>query len=329
MVGCCCCCVSSCARVCPLMHCWCVCVCPGAGGLGDTTLHHVYADSTATGELTAAMKAGQHPAAAAGGGSGNAGMRGGNRRRSSVGRRARASLAAEPIPEEAAVTPQPSNAEQARQQQHQEEEEQEAAAAAVAEAEGAGAGSPQQQQLEDTTAPLDSTTPQAAAAADAAGDVTQDMDVSMTLGGTTPAAATPMVQQQEQQQHHLEPFPESPELGAFVNGSRDDMDVDGDENAPPASPPAAAAGGGGAGGAAAADLDGLTTHLLMDDNRQQLPGWGHVPLAGAHTERASLGASGGGGLTTHTGRGSVGSNVLTMHSVGQRITTARTAHRVV
>jgi hypothetical protein len=57
-------------------------------------------------------------------------------------------------------------------------------------------------------------------------------------------------------------------------------------------------------------LDGLTTNLLLDD--RQLPGWGHVPLAGAST-RPSLG--GGGSLTTHTGRGSVGSNVLTMHTV--------------
>jgi hypothetical protein len=58
-------------------------------------------------------------------------------------------------------------------------------------------------------------------------------------------------------------------------------------------------------------VDGLTTNLLLDDHRQ-LGGWGHVPLGGTEA-RPSLG--GAGGLTTHTGRGSVGSNVLTMHMV--------------
>lgn len=63
--------------------------------------------------------------------------------------------------------------------------------------------------------------------------------------------------------------------------------------------------------AAGAELDGLTTNLLLDDHRQ-LPGWGHIPLGGIGA-RPSLG--GMGGMTTHTGRGSVGSNMLTMHTV--------------
>jgi hypothetical protein len=57
-------------------------------------------------------------------------------------------------------------------------------------------------------------------------------------------------------------------------------------------------------------VEGLTTNLLLDD--RQLPGWGHVPLGGAAASRPSLGATGG---LNHTGRGSVGSNVLTMPSV--------------
>jgi hypothetical protein len=56
----------------------------------------------------------------------------------------------------------------------------------------------------------------------------------------------------------------------------------------------------GAAAAAAADGDGLTTNLLLDD--RDLGGWAHVPLA----QHTSCGT---------TGRGSVGSNVPTMHLV--------------
>jgi hypothetical protein len=57
---------------------------------------------------------------------------------------------------------------------------------------------------------------------------------------------------------------------------------------------------GAAAAAAAADGDGLTTNLLLDD--RDLGGWAHVPLA----QHTSCGT---------TGRGSVGSNVPTMHLV--------------
>lgn len=146
----------------------------------------------------------------------------------------------------------------------------------------------------------------------------------------TPVQQVDETPQQQQHQHqHLDM--ESPELGVPVSSAAagaaayaapaevqqgdpagcdsDGMDIDADENAAPASPAAGPAGGA----AAAGDVDGLTTNLLLDDQRQ-LMGWGHVPLAVQNT-RPSLG--GGGGLTTHTGRGSVGSNVLTMHSVGR------------
>lgn len=308
----------------PLLLCIC-CALPGAGGLGDTTLHHVYSDSTGTGELTASMKPGQHSAATAAAAAGP-GLRAGSRRRSSMGRgRARASLAAETIPEET-LTPQPPAA---------------APACASAQPEfefstGAGAASPQQQGDATGAAAAAVTPARGAGAAPGAaeGELTQDMDmdISLNLGGATPGLLgdshlTPLVQQggwrhaqqtplQQQQLSQFEVVPESPEGGAAAgpapDGGADLMDVDGiqpDENAPPASP-----GGGGASpaGAAAAggEVDGLTTNLLLDDHRQ-LPGWGHVPLG----ERASLGGAGG-GLTTHTGRGSVGSNVLTMHTVG-------------
>lgn len=315
-----------------------LCVALGAGGLGDTTLHHVYSESTGTGELTASMKPGQHPAAAAAAG-GGPGLRAGSRRRSSVGRRARSSLAAEAIPEEAA-TPQPQAA-AAAAAEFEAEFTFDTGAAAVAgrgAADNAAADSPQQQQL-DGTEPLDRAAAAAAAAITpargAADDLTQemDMDISAGLGGATPGLLgdshlTPMhgwrqqqqqqtpMQQQQQQHEDFDMVPESPE-GATAGPAADDadacanddaMDVDGsDENAPPASPgasPAAAA-------AAAADVDALTTNLLLDDHRQ-LSGWGHVPLGGTEA-RPSLG--GAGGLTTHTGRGSVGSNVLTMHTV--------------
>jgi len=172
----------------------------------------------------------------------------------------------------------------------------------------------------------------------ASGDVTQEMAISMSLTGATPGLlgashSTPQHNWQQQQrdatpvQQHQHLDMESPELGVPVSAAAaayaapaevqhgdpagcdsDGMDIDADENAAPASPAAGPAGGS----AAAGDVDGLTTNLLLDDNRQ-LMGWGHVPLAVNNT-RPSLG--GGGGLTTHTGRGSVGSNVLTMHSVG-------------
>lgn len=166
-----------------------------------------------------------------------------------------------------------------------------------------------------------------------------DMDTSMSLGlGATPGLLgdshlTPMQSwpRQQQPQGYGAVAAESPELGvqggaaaaaavgtAAGAGESDEeaaMDVDADENAPPASPaasPAAAAGGAAAAGAGP-DVDGLTTNLLLDDQRQ-LPGWGHVPLGGAGMRPSPGGA---GGLTTHTGRGSVGSNVLTMHSVSE------------
>lgn len=241
----------------------------GAGGLGDTTLHHVYSDSAGTGELTASMKPGSAAAAAASG----PGLRAGSRRRSSVGRgRARPSLATEVIPEET-LTPQPPAA----------------GAAAAAAADGdddnaahdefefdmgrggtmtrAAAPSPAQLQEEqqDATGSLE-----AAAAAAAAGtpahmgaagaDTTQDMDmdISMGLGGATPGLLgnshmtpvqhgwrqqqqTPM---QQQQQQHFEMVPESPEASAA--GPADDG-MDADENAPPASPGASPAAGAAAG----------------------------------------------------------------------------------
>lgn len=55
---------------------------------------------------------------------------------------------------------------------------------------------------------------------------------------------------------------------------------------------------GDGGGAAAQDADGLTTNLLLDD--RSVGGWDHV-----------IGA----GVPGTTGRGSVGSNVLTMHGL--------------
>jgi hypothetical protein len=182
------------------------------------------------------------------------------------------------------------------------------------------------------------------------------MDISLGLGGATPGLLgdshlspmgmqqggwrhhaqqqqTPLQQQQQQQQHlsqqqqqsqQYEMVPESPEEGrdaaaAEAAGSPADgetadlMDVDemhADENAPPASPAGAAAAAAAA-AAGGGEVDGLTTNLLLDDHRQ-LAGWGHVPLGA----RPSLGGAGG-GLTTHTGRGSVGSNVLTMHTVSR------------
>lgn len=54
------------------------------------------------------------------------------------------------------------------------------------------------------------------------------------------------------------------------------------------------------GSVAAQDADGLTTNLLLDD--RDIVGWGHVPVA-PHT----------------TGRGSVGSNVPTMHLVREHM----------
>lgn len=318
-----------------------VCICcalPGAGGLGDTTLHHVYSDSTGTGELTASMKPGQHPAAAAAAAAGP-GLRAGSRRRSSVGRgRAWASLAAETIPEET-LTPQPPAAAAPTGASAQPE---------VEFSTGTGGASPQQQG--DTAAVTPARGAGASAAREAAeGELTQDMDmdISLNLGGATPGLLgdshlTPLVQQgggwrhaqqtplQQQLSQFSEVVLESPFEGggAAANsppqdgGAADLMDVDdefqqADENAPPAA--ASTPGGVGAAGspadaaAAAAgggEVDGLTTNLLLDDHRQ-LAGWGHVPLGA----RASLGGAGG-GLTTHTGRGSVGSNVLTMHTVG-------------
>lgn len=59
---------------------------------------------------------------------------------------------------------------------------------------------------------------------------------------------------------------------------------------------------GEGGGAAAQDADGLTTNLLLDD--RIAGGWGHV-----------IGARAPG----TTGRGSVGSNVLTMHGLVSEI----------
>lgn len=313
------------------------------------------------------MKPGQqHPAAAAAAaavaGSGGPGLRAGSRRRSSVGQRgrARASLAPETIPEET-LTPQPPAAA--------------AAAAAGVSAQqpeefefstGAGAASPPQQRGDATgAAAAGAVTPAHGAGSAAAGaasalkaslyrteecELTEDMDISLGLGGATPGLLgdshlTPLGVQQQgghwrhhaqqtplQQHQQYEMVPESPAeggaaaAGALANSGADfddQMDVDEmqqpDQNAPPgvfspggvggASPADAAAGAGAAGGCC--EVDGLTTNLLLDDHRQ-LPGWGHVPLVG---ERASLGGAGG-GLTTHTGRGSVGSNVLTMHTVG-------------
>jgi len=53
-------------------------------------------------------------------------------------------------------------------------------------------------------------------------------------------------------------------------------------------------------GCAMGDVDGLTTNLLLDDRNAEDSCWGHVPPA-----RASSG----------TGRGSVGSNVPTLHGL--------------
>jgi hypothetical protein len=311
-----------------------LCVALGAGGLGETTLHHVYSDSAGTGELTASMKPGQHQAAAGAG----PGLRAGSRRRSSVGqvRRAMSSLAAEVIPEETA-TPQPPSAAAAASGAAAVKEAEftfdtgaaagaSRACAAAAAADSVTADSPLQQQLGGTE-PLDRTAAAAVTPAHgAAGDLTQemDMDISVGLGGATPGLLgdshlTPMYgwsQQQQQQQAPMQQHkefdmvPESPEGAAAgpADACADDdaMNVDSaDENAPPASP------GDSPAATAAADVDGLTTSLLLDDHRQ-LGGWGHVPLGGTKA-RPSLG--GAGGLTTHTGRGSVGSNVLTMHSV--------------
>eukprot|EP00775_Hariotina_reticulata_P001252 gene1252-1592_t len=68
---------------------------PGAGGLGDATLHHVYSDSAGTGDFSRAVRQGQLQQ-----------LPGGGRRRSSINRFPRHSLATEVIPEEA-VTPEP------------------------------------------------------------------------------------------------------------------------------------------------------------------------------------------------------------------------------
>lgn len=246
---------------------------PGAGGLGDATLHHVYAESAGTGDLTRAMKPGQPLAAASAAAAAAAAAKpaggGGGRRRSSIGRRSRVSLATDVIPEEVAVTPQlPVQQEEQECREEQGQEQQGWAAQAG----------------EDV-----------AAAAD--GEVSEDdMDISASLGGATPGL-----------------------LGGL--------------SGQPRAPAAAAAG--------AADADGLTTNLLLDETgRPSLPGWGHVPLAGGRggataaaasaaglagpQGMASLAAGGagmagrtsGGGMTTMmTGRGSVGSNVLTMHTV--------------
>jgi hypothetical protein len=248
----------------------------------------------------------------------------------------RQSLAAEVIPEES-LTPQPP------------------AAAVAAAAAGSGAGGGEyaaaEEAQQEQEAAAAAVTPAAAARTPAAADtpageagdeLTQDMDmdISMTLWGATPGLLgdshlTPMHgwRSSQQQQYDVLPqqldtnvLPNSPGLGA--GEANTDVDADaggmgqygGDEDAAPASPdasPAAAAGGlGGGGYAAAGDVEGLTTNLLLDDRleeHRQLPGWGHVPLGGAAAlGRASLGATGG---LNHTGRGSVGSNVLTMHSV--------------
>jgi hypothetical protein len=214
----------------------------GAGGLGEATLHHVYSDSSGTGELTFAVRQGQLPhrtlpgvtaapaAAAAAGAMGPPAGRAGGKRRSSVGRgQRRTSLATEVIPEEVATPVQP--------------------AAAAAEA-AAGAG----------TFAAEAATPAGVAAA---GEMTEDMAISPDR---TPALLTGQQQQQ---------------LG---------------EETPGGMP-------GFAGAAAGGDGDGLTTNLLLDD--RDLGGWAHVPLA----QHASCGT---------TGRGSVGSNVPTMHLVSAK-----------
>jgi hypothetical protein len=105
-----------------------VCLAAGAGGLGEATLHHVYSESSGTGELTLAVRQGQLPhrtlpgvtaapaavGAAAVGGMGPPAGRAAGRRRSSVGRgQRRTSLATEVIPEEVATPIQPPAAEDA------------------------------------------------------------------------------------------------------------------------------------------------------------------------------------------------------------------------
>jgi hypothetical protein len=105
------------------------CTIAGAGGLGEATLHHVYSESSGTGELTLAVRQGQLPhrtlpgvtaAPAAAAGAGAAGSmgppagRGEGRRRSSVGRgQRRTSLVNEVIPEEAVTPVQPAAAPEA------------------------------------------------------------------------------------------------------------------------------------------------------------------------------------------------------------------------
>jgi hypothetical protein len=273
-------------------------MCTGAGGLGDATLHHVYSEAAGTGELTAAVRAGQPLGAAAAALHG--GRAAGGRRRSSVGGRnrgVRASLAAEVIPEEAAVTPAP-----LPRQQHWQHEQAGGAMPGLLLGDDAGA--------EHLGMP-----------GAAAGEGADGMDVSFTLGGNTPgllggphAAGSDGAAGHQQQGRRRSSSQRRSSAGLLLDSPQLQ-----------------------AGQAGAADADGLTASLLLDDSgrHEQLPGWGHVPLAGA----AAAGAGGadardsfegppgaddgsgraslpGGGLTMMTGRGSVGSNMLTMHTVG-------------
>lgn len=216
--------------------------------MGEATLHHVYSESSGTGELTLAVRQGQLPhrtlpgvtaapaaaaAGAAAGGMGPPAGRAGVRCRSSVARgQHRSSLATEVIPEEVATPVQP-------------------VAAAVPEDAAGAVGA---------FAAAEAATPAGVAAG---GEVTEDMAISPDR---TPGLLTGQQQRLQQQQ---------------------------EEDTPGGVP-------GFSGAAAAADGDGLTTNLLLDD--RDLGGWAHVPLA----QHAACGT---------TGRGSVGSNVPTMHLV--------------